>query len=61
MLMRIQLLTGVAGSPQTMVTPTPNPTEDGVFFTTPEIQPEGDPRQQPGTQAQVQSTTTVRR
>jgi manganese oxidase len=45
MLMRIQLLTGVPGSPQTAVTPTPNPTPDGVFFTTPEILPEGDPRQ----------------
>jgi FtsP/CotA-like multicopper oxidase with cupredoxin domain len=44
MLMRIQLLTGVPGSPQTAVTPTPNPTRDGVFFTTPEILPEGDPR-----------------
>ncbi|HSV23613.1 MAG TPA: multicopper oxidase domain-containing protein [Xanthobacteraceae bacterium] len=44
MLMRLQLLTGVAGSPQTAVTPTPNPTPDGVFFTTPEILPEGDPR-----------------
>jgi hypothetical protein len=41
--MRIQLLTGVAGSPQTSITPTPNPTPDGVFFTTPEILPEGDP------------------
>jgi FtsP/CotA-like multicopper oxidase with cupredoxin domain len=44
MLQRIQLLTGVPGSPQTAVTPTPNPTPDGVFFTTPEILPEGDPR-----------------
>ena len=44
MLMRIQLLTGVAGSPQTAVTPTPNPSLDGVTFTTPEILPEGDPR-----------------
>ena len=44
LLMRIQLLTGVAGSPQTAVTPTPNPTPDGVIFTTPEILPEGDPR-----------------
>jgi hypothetical protein len=26
-----------------MITPTPNPTPDGVFFTTPEILPEGDP------------------
>lgn len=44
MLMRIQLLTGVTGSPQTAVTPTPNPSPDGVTFTTPEILPEGDPR-----------------
>jgi FtsP/CotA-like multicopper oxidase with cupredoxin domain len=44
LLMRIQLLTGVPGSPQTAVTPTPNPTPDGVVFTTPEILPEGDPR-----------------
>jgi FtsP/CotA-like multicopper oxidase with cupredoxin domain len=44
MLMRIQLLTGVAGSPQTAVTPTPNPSPDGVVFTTPEILPEGDAR-----------------
>ena len=47
LLMRIQLLTGVAGSPQTAVTATPNPTPDGVFFTTPEILPEGDPAQRP--------------
>ncbi len=40
MLMRLQLLTGVPGSPQIAVTPTP----DGVFFTTPEILAEGDPR-----------------
>ena len=44
MLMRIQLLTGVPGSPQTAVTPTPNPTPDGIVWTTPEILPEGDPR-----------------
>ncbi|MNF08091.1 hypothetical protein D3C80_2084160 [compost metagenome] len=44
MLARIQLLTGVAGSPQTAVTPTPNPTPDGVVFTTPEIMPEGAPK-----------------
>jgi FtsP/CotA-like multicopper oxidase with cupredoxin domain len=43
LLMRIQLLTGVAGSPQALVTPTPNPTPDGVFFTTPEILPEANP------------------
>jgi hypothetical protein len=47
LLMRIQLLTGVAGSPQTAVTATPNPTPDGVIFTTPEILPEGDPAQRP--------------
>ena len=44
LLMRIQLLTGVPGSPQVAVTATPNPTPDGVVFTTPEILPEGDPR-----------------
>jgi Multicopper oxidase len=44
MLMRMQLLNGVTGSPQNMVTPTPNPTPDGVVFTTPEILQEGDPR-----------------
>ena len=42
MLMRLQLFS--AGGPQVAVTPTPNPTPDGVFFTTPEILPEGDPR-----------------
>ena len=44
MLQRLQFLTGVAGSPQTAVTQTPNPTPDGVIFTTPEILPEGEPR-----------------
>ena len=39
-IMRIQLLTGVAGSPQVAITATPNPTPDGVFFTTPEVLPE---------------------
>jgi FtsP/CotA-like multicopper oxidase with cupredoxin domain len=43
LLMRIQLLSGE----RTAVTDTPNPTEDGVAFTTPEILPEGDPRQRP--------------
>ena len=42
MLMRHNLLS--AAGPQVAVTPTPNPTPDGVFFTTPEILPEGDPR-----------------
>jgi FtsP/CotA-like multicopper oxidase with cupredoxin domain len=37
MLMRIQFLTGITGSPQAFVTPTPNPSPDGVVFTTPEI------------------------
>jgi FtsP/CotA-like multicopper oxidase with cupredoxin domain len=40
LLMRIQLLSGVAGSPQASITPTPNPTPDGVVFTTPEVLPE---------------------
>jgi FtsP/CotA-like multicopper oxidase with cupredoxin domain len=44
MLQRVQLLTGVPGSPQTAVTPTPLPSEDGVRFLTPEILPEADPR-----------------
>ena len=43
LLMRIQLLTGLAGTPQAAVTPTPNPTPDGVVFTTPEILPEATP------------------
>lgn len=44
MLMRIQVLgTGSHAA----VTPTPNPTEDGVTWTTPEILREGDPRQTP--------------
>jgi hypothetical protein len=44
MLMRVQLLTGEPNSPQVAVTATPNPTPNGVYFTTPEILPEGDPR-----------------
>src|SRR5262252_9552578 len=40
LLMRIQLLSGAAGTPQAAITPTPNPTPDGVFFTTPEVLPE---------------------
>jgi hypothetical protein len=55
LLMRIQLLSGVPGSPQTAVTATPNPTEDGVIFTTPEILPEGDPRTPSG----VASSTKI--
>ena len=39
MLLRMQLLTGE----RPFVTSTPNPTPDGVFFTTPEILPEADP------------------
>ncbi len=42
MLFRYQLL--AAAGVQVGVTQTPNPTPDGVFFTTPEILPEGDPR-----------------
>jgi manganese oxidase len=58
LLMRIQLLSGVAGSPQTAVTATPNPTPDGVFFTTPEILPEGDPAQRPDLFVPGSSTST---
>jgi manganese oxidase len=43
LLMRIQLLNGVAGTPQATITATPNPTPDGVFFTTPEVLPEALP------------------
>jgi len=43
LLMRIQFLIGE----RTAVTPTPNPSPDGVTFTTPEILPEGDPAQRP--------------
>ncbi len=43
MLMRIQLLNGIAGSPQNVIMRTPNPTPDGVVFTTPEVLPEGVP------------------
>ena len=43
MLMRIQLYGGERAS----MTPTPNPTPDGVFFTTPEILPEADPVKHP--------------
>jgi FtsP/CotA-like multicopper oxidase with cupredoxin domain len=43
MLLRLQVL-AASGSVLAGVTPTPNPTPDGVFFTTPEILPEGDPR-----------------
>lgn len=44
MLMRIQLLGGELGGEQWAITSTPNPTPDGVYFTKPEILPEGDPR-----------------
>jgi FtsP/CotA-like multicopper oxidase with cupredoxin domain len=37
MLMRVQILNGIAGTPQAVITQTPNPTPDGVVFTTPEI------------------------
>src|SRR3954454_12632812 len=44
LLARIQLLTGMNGSPQTAITDTPNPSRNGVTFSTPEILKEGDPR-----------------
>jgi hypothetical protein len=37
LLMRLQLLNGLAGTPQAVVTMTPNPSPDGVTFTTPEV------------------------
>ena len=37
MLMRIQILNGIAGTPQAAITQTPNPTPDGVVFTTPDV------------------------
>ena len=45
MLMRLQLLRDDDGSgaPQIAVTPTPNPSPEGVVYTTPEILPEADP------------------
>ncbi len=43
MLMRIQLLNGIAGSPQNVIMQTPNPTPDGIIFTMPEVLPEGVP------------------
>ena len=42
MLLRYQILSDQG--PQLTVTPTPNPSLDGVTFTTPDILPEGDPR-----------------
>ena len=42
MLLRLQLLS--AKGEQMGITDTPNPTPDGVMWTTPEILPEGDPR-----------------
>jgi FtsP/CotA-like multicopper oxidase with cupredoxin domain len=44
MLARIQILNGIAGTPQASITPTPNPTPDGVVFTTPEVLPEAVPK-----------------
>jgi FtsP/CotA-like multicopper oxidase with cupredoxin domain len=43
LLMRLQVLTGQQGSLQAAVTDTPNPSRDGVTFTTPEILSEGNP------------------
>jgi FtsP/CotA-like multicopper oxidase with cupredoxin domain len=36
MLMRVQLI-GNGGTPQAVITPTPNPTQDGVIFTEPDL------------------------
>jgi manganese oxidase len=43
MLMRMQVLSNLAGSPHGAITSTPNPTPDGLVFTTPEILSEADP------------------
>jgi FtsP/CotA-like multicopper oxidase with cupredoxin domain len=40
LLMRIQVLNGFVGTPQAIVTRTPNPSPDGVTYTTPVILPE---------------------
>jgi len=40
LLMRIQLLNGFAGTPQAIVTRTPNPSPSGVVYTDPEVLPE---------------------
>jgi FtsP/CotA-like multicopper oxidase with cupredoxin domain len=59
MLMRIQLL-GDANNPnvRSTVTMTPNPTPDGVVYTTPEILPEGDPRVSTPANATTNASTT---
>jgi FtsP/CotA-like multicopper oxidase with cupredoxin domain len=44
MLLRLQVLRDALGAPQAGIIPTPNPTPDGIVYTTPEILPEGDPR-----------------
>jgi FtsP/CotA-like multicopper oxidase with cupredoxin domain len=44
MLARMQILNGISGTPQASITPTPNPTPDGVVFTTPEVLPEAVPK-----------------
>jgi len=58
MILRLQVLSGNAGSPQAMVTPTPNPTPDGVFFTQPEILREGNPSGKSLTQPELPSSPT---
>jgi hypothetical protein len=54
LLLRIQFLNGLAGTPQSVVTKTPNPTPDGVFFTDPEVLPEADPANPTGIVVQSQ-------
>jgi manganese oxidase len=43
MAIRLQLLSGFTGTPQSSVTDTPNPSRDGVTFTTPDVLAEGLP------------------
>ncbi len=53
MLMRVHLLS-LTGT-HSAIAPTPNPTPDGVFFTTPTVLPEGDPRSRPSSGTQTGS------
>jgi FtsP/CotA-like multicopper oxidase with cupredoxin domain len=56
LLMRIQLTTGAVGTPQAAVTPTPNPSAEGVTYTVPDILPEGDPNNGFGSPSQIASS-----
>ncbi len=55
MLMRVHVLS-LTGT-HSAIAPTPNPTPDGVFFTTPEVLKEGDPRRGQSASLPTSSTT----